>query len=266
MKLPKYLCPIKKTNLIRLGRDNDGGYVIAKESIEKSDALIGFGISDDWSFEKNFREKKNVSIMCFDNSVNLTFWLKRYIKDLIDLLLLRNNPFKIFLNFFTYFQYLVFFSQKNVIHEKKYIAPIKQLCPGLKKNSITDLNEIQIKYNLKNFFLKIDIEGSEYRILDQILENEKNLTGLVIEFHDCDYHHKKIEKFIKDCNLELVHIHVNNYGLIDKFDRPTVLELTFSPKDFNNVRTEAEKEFPVLDLDQPNNKKIKDLPIFFEDN
>ena len=266
MKLPKYLCPIKKTNLTRLGKDNDGGYVVAKKSIEKSDALISFGISDDWSFEKNFREKKNVTIICFDSSVNLIFWLKRSIKDFIDLLLFRNNPFKVFLNFFTYFQYLIFFSHKNVIHEKKYIAPTQQITTKKKKDSITDLNEILEIYRLKNFFLKIDIEGSEYRILDQILKNEKDITGLVIEFHDCDYHYKKIENFVKNFTLELVHIHVNNYGLIDKFDRPTVLELTFSPKDFNNIRTEVEKEFPVLGLDQPNNKNKQDLPILFEDN
>ena len=74
------------------------------------------------------------------------------------------------------------------------------------------------------------------------------------------------QNFVKNFTLELVHIHVNNYGLIDKFDRPTVLELTFSPKDFNNIRTEVEKEFPVLGLDQPNNKNKQDLPILFEDN
>ena len=31
-------------------------------------------------------------------------------------------------------------------------------------------------------FLKIDIEGSEYRILDQILNNAKKLMGLLSNF------------------------------------------------------------------------------------
>ena len=42
----------------------------------------------------------------------------------------------------------------------------------LNNNFITDLDNI-LKNLEKNFFLKIDIEGSEYRILDQIIKNSK---------------------------------------------------------------------------------------------
>ena len=99
MKLPKYICPIKKTDLVRLGRNNDGGYAVTKKSIDKTQSLISFGISDDWSFEQSFKLKKDIKIICFDNSVNLAFWLRRFIRDTIDLFLFRNNALNILKDF-----------------------------------------------------------------------------------------------------------------------------------------------------------------------
>jgi hypothetical protein len=51
--------PIQMDNLIRLGRDWDGGYVVSKDQIEKTETLLSFGINDDWSFEIDF-EKRNI--------------------------------------------------------------------------------------------------------------------------------------------------------------------------------------------------------------
>ena len=40
--------------------------------------------------------------------------------------------------------------------------------------------EVLNEANNKNFFLKIDIEGYEYRFLDDIVANEEKITGMVI--------------------------------------------------------------------------------------
>ena len=42
--LPQYLNIKKKYELIRFGKNNDGGYLIEKNSILKSDVLISAGI------------------------------------------------------------------------------------------------------------------------------------------------------------------------------------------------------------------------------
>ena len=81
-------------------------------------------------------------------------------------------------------------------HEKKFIAPINQKVEQINESHITDLNQIIKTKKLEKIFLKIDIEGSEYRILDQIIAQQNLLTGMVIEFHDCDLHYRRIEKFI----------------------------------------------------------------------
>ena len=52
-----------------------------------------------------------------------------------------------------------------------------------------------------DIFLKIDIEGSEYRILDSILENQNRISGIAIEFHDCDLHLDKIKRFIDKLSI-----------------------------------------------------------------
>ena len=51
------LKPIKSSNLIRLGRNSDGGYVVNSEIIKKTNTLISFGMGSDWSFELDYIKK-----------------------------------------------------------------------------------------------------------------------------------------------------------------------------------------------------------------
>ena len=53
------LKPIHVTDLIRVGRDNDGGYIVPKSIILKSKSLLSYGINKDWSFEKDFYNLNN---------------------------------------------------------------------------------------------------------------------------------------------------------------------------------------------------------------
>ncbi len=264
MRLPSFFCPKFKCDLIRLGQKNDGGYSIPKESLKNSDVVYGFGLGDDWSFEKDFQKLSGAKIICFDGNVNFRFWFIRFCKDLIDLVLLNKKSLEDYKRFITYFNYRSFFKKKNAIHEEKNIAPINQYNHEENKSKITDLNQILTKEEHFNFFLKIDIESQEYRILDQIIKHQKGLTGLVIEFHECDLHFEKIKKFINEFELQLVHIHVNNYGIVNEFGIPTVIELTFSPQIYNTDRDENNNVFPVSGLDQPNNKLKKDELVVFE--
>ena len=88
----------------------------------------------------------------------------------------------------------------------------------------TILKKISIK---KKFFLKIDIEGDEYKILDQIIKNSENLTGLVIEFHDVSRNIKMIETFIQKLPLILIYVRANNAGEVNQDNDPEIIELTF---------------------------------------
>jgi len=113
----------------------------------------------------------------------------------------------------------------------------------------------------KNIFLKIDIEGSEYRFLNDIVANEDRITGMVIEFHDCDIHLKKIEAFIDKFSLNLIHIHANNFAPIRLNDNlPLILELTFSKyAELSNSHTLPHKK------DMPNDEKTAEIELLIND-
>ena len=69
--LPKELKPKHCYNLVRLGKDNDGGYLVEKDSLLNSESLISFGINLDWSFEKDFFKLKERPIHCYDHTINI---------------------------------------------------------------------------------------------------------------------------------------------------------------------------------------------------
>jgi hypothetical protein len=58
--LSKYFKPKFSYDLVRVGKNYDGGYLIDTNSFKKAENLVSLGISDDWSFEKDFylRKKK----------------------------------------------------------------------------------------------------------------------------------------------------------------------------------------------------------------
>jgi len=58
-------------DLIRVGADCDGGYVLNERSIRHSKYLLSFGVNEDWSFEQDFlHHNPDVMIFCFDHSVS----------------------------------------------------------------------------------------------------------------------------------------------------------------------------------------------------
>ena len=260
--LPHYFYPKYKTELTRLGKDNDGGYLIPTRSIESTKSLCSFGLDDDFSFEQDFCKKKDISVNCYDPTVDLRFWAKRFIRDLRNLILFRINKNEL-KNIFRYLDYKKFFNSKMHIHHKKFIAPVGTIVSGINSENIIDLDAMFINNTKKDIFLKIDIEGSEYRILDQIIKYQALITGLAIEFHECDLHESKIKNFIENFALKLVHLHVNNWGLTSSKKFPSALELTFSPQEYNQDINDINYSLPTA-LDQPCNPLFQDLPIEFQ--
>jgi hypothetical protein len=56
--LPNFLKPYQTnfSNLIRLGRKSDGGYVIDKRVINKTNVIIACGLEAEWSVESHFQK------------------------------------------------------------------------------------------------------------------------------------------------------------------------------------------------------------------
>ena len=215
IELPFFFKSIITNNLFRCGKKNDGGYIVSKNDIDKTDILLSLGMNDDWSFETDFIKKKDVPVLIYDGLVDYKFWLKKIFIETI------KNPF----NFYflkKLISYKYFFNKKRRLI-KKFVGF------NSNRDNFCTLSSIINSLKHHNIFIKIDIEGDEYRLLETLILNQDKFTGLVIEFHDCDIHIKKIENFIKNFNLRLINVHGNNFAPIN-LDKglPLVLELSFS--------------------------------------
>jgi hypothetical protein len=227
--------------IIRLGRDNDGGYLIL-DNKKNYKYLLSFGISDDVSFEKDFSKKYSESkIFCFDPSINF---------------LPETIPNAIF--------HKIGLDSKTGINYKKLIDVLKLI--GIEEN------------DYRNTFLKIDIEGYEWPVLsDRDSFNILcNFDQIAIEFHFKFLVRAKkillpfflikraliIKRLMK--NFKSFNLHANNcagskaYTKYDDFIFPHVVEVSLLNN--NNL-----KNF-LHELNQPCDPKREDIQGFFDIN
>ena len=95
---------VENKNLIRLGPNRDGGYIIDKRIIKKIDYVITCGLSDDWDFEKDFLKlNKNAKVLAYDHTVNLSFWKQKLVKDAFHFFFYKKLSFWKIYKIFTYF-------------------------------------------------------------------------------------------------------------------------------------------------------------------
>lgn len=216
--LPMILQPFKCDDLVRLGKDNDGGYLVNIEDVKKTTKLVSFGVKDDWSFEEDFLKINDCPYIAYDGSVE---------------------------------ENIEFFTGKNTL---------------VKSNVGTDilLSDILDPADI-NVFLKCDIEGDEYKLLNDIIKNAHRLSGIVIEFHGINQYplFNQLTAFISKINQKLVHNHLNTWGYFKVGDdgfAPDVIELSFSSS--NNIALDPSLMLPHK-LDMPNNPKDTDFVVTF---
>ena len=258
--LPKIFKPYRsnKQNLIRIGPKSDGGYIIDKRVIKKTIAVISCGLNDDWEFEKHFiKLNPNCKLIAYDHTVNHKFWKERFKKDFISLIFLKKIRLNKILDVFKYLSYRSFFSKKNIHHIKKVVLNQKN------KNEISIINILKKHEKL---ILKLDIEGDEYSILNQVKREHKKINLLIIEFHDISKNLGKIKNFIHRSNYKLIHIHGNNYAGLDNHKNPNVIECTFINKNkFKVSRFKSKFKYPIPYLDFKNLKRREDIEINFNE-
>jgi len=169
--LPSIFKPKYEYDIIRLGINYDGGYLVSRASVLNSDYLYSFGISTNWDFEKDFINLNNVKLFAYDGSISPESWNELIIKKL------KKGSFSKALKLiYKKNRFYNFFNQNNFI--SKNIGNINP-------NSIS-LRQILSNRGKNKIFFKIDIEGSEYEILEEIMHFQNQISGLCIEFHSCN--------------------------------------------------------------------------------
>ena len=253
-----FLIPYKVKKLIRFGRKFDGGYLVCDDAIKEIDNLITLGVGDDISFEIDLEKHNSLKkVYMYDYTVNHFLFIKIILKYFRRLITFRTK-----LNNFThsiknYINFIKFKNKKNVSFFKKRVVDEIKDKIDINLNSIFD----QIKSN-KNI-LKLDIEGGEYSLIDQIDKNSSNIKILIIEFHFIKSKKNLFKNSIKKLlnNFDIIHIHANNYFNLENNDTFfEVLEITFVNKKINKYKDSFRYDFPLKDLDFecfPDRKKIK---------
>ena len=174
-----FLQPIKTSNLIRLGGNLDGGYVVDFEIIKKCNNLISLGLGPNWSFELDFLSinKKNV-VHVYDHTVSGYPYIKSIIKYFRRLITFRTTFEGLITRVKNLYNFKKFLYLKNVNFIKENITyPIK-------REMDADIEKVFSRINIQeDVILKIDIEGSEYEIIDQLIKFSNRINMLIIEFH-----------------------------------------------------------------------------------
>ncbi|MCW5558403.1 MAG: FkbM family methyltransferase [Verrucomicrobiae bacterium] len=257
--------------MIRLGSPNDGGYVVPRARVRAARHLLSLGLSDNWDFELAFvRANPDALVTGVDYSVTRGFLARRIFRSLWKIpayaLIFHRRKVR------NYTQLLRscalfsrFFSPPNR-HLLRRVADrassplditLPELLAGIPEQGPSDL------------FLKMDIEGSEYEALPEIVRNHHRFGCITGEFHSLD---TRTADFNEALSLlagpfVLVHVHGNNCGPYDPVhDFPASVELTWVHRStLGAPPSPARGPYPRPGLDRPNDPRRPDHPIRLED-
>jgi hypothetical protein len=206
------------------------------------------GINNDWSFEKHILSiNGDVKINAYDHTISEAIFKKKIKISLKKILRGKLRLKEILLRIIVWQSYKQFFTE-NIKHFQE------RVCSKKDTNYDVDIQDIFQRIASDRILIKMDIEGDEYQLIDDIIAYSDRIVGMIIEFHETGLRRFEFNEAIKKIQnvFEIVHFHANNYGLISKDGLPNVLEMTFIKKQgepSKNKRT----ILPIKGLDCPNN-------------
>ena len=189
-----------KINKEYMGSDEYGGWYISPKSISRESVVYSFGIGEDISFDIDIIKKYGCNVFAFDPTPKSIEWLKKQILP----------------SQFSYYDYgiakydgkMTFYPPENPAHISHSIIP-----KGAVKNAIsvdvhkfsTIVNELK---HTKVDILKMDIEGSEYEVLDGILNSQVPIQQILIEFH-----HRFSKTYVQKTKTAIEKLNDNGYKI-----------------------------------------------------
>jgi Methyltransferase FkbM domain len=257
LRLPRtqrWLQPIAFADLIRLGRNNDGGYVVPSSVIKEADGLLALGVFDDWSFECAAQElNPSLIIDAYDHTISRKRFSREFWIDVLRVAKRRTTVAAALRHLQILRSYNAFFRDRN----RHFAQKITNRPASEKEINVTTALD---RLGRRRVFIKMDIEGNEYRVFNELVTNSSRIVGACVEFHDIGPLRPVFDKAIKTLlsHFVIAHVHPNNYGQIAEDGLPDILEITFVNRrlvDENRRRS----NIYVPELDQPNDPERPDL-------
>ena len=223
--LKPYRIPYQK---IRLGRKQDGGYIVFNHRLDSVDSVYSYGISNDISFEEDLLQYTKAPILMYDHTIHDIpshhgqFYFKKEEGSTENLIKHINESFPA--------------SNKLLL---------KMDIEGSEWDLLESLNEV-----ILTRFEQMVIEFHNLAFLQNECFGQFNIT-----------YNKMLNVFSKiNKHFYLGHIHGNNCGGYK--DIPNTIECTYIRKDMVWVNTSVETEaYPIPNLDYPNNVNLPDYRL-----
>ena len=230
-----FLKPTPTSQILHLGNKHDGGYVVSRSVLNQTEELVSYGLGHDISFENEFNTqcRNPIKISVYDHTVRKPNWFVLFTLRIYKLArpkTTRSFYYKKWLK-----DYKTFFKTNQHIRKKV-------ISKGNNNGEISAIETIPTN-SLNKIFLKIDIEGDEYDVLDSLNMEIAEFTGLAIEFHCVSLNFSKFKDLIiklrKSHNL--VYVHANNFSNISELGIPEALEISFVRKDLDSDFVDLDK-------------------------
>lgn len=267
INVPKRLTMLApwKADLIRLGAEGDGGYVIAHASLNEARGLISLGLAGEWSFDSDFLARRpNAEFLGVDRASGFLVHSVAAIRTLISYPPRFQSSWRslrIALRFLRLVPPLPFSSRRRFV--RRWVR--SRVVDRKRDISIGEL--LQSFAISESIFLKVDIEGGEYDLIPEIAaainSNPKLFSGICIEFHSIGSREADFVEAVQKLQSEfrIIHLHANNcVDLVGDF--PDVIEVSFAPRLM--VGQERVLELPLQCLDWPNDASREDYRLVFE--
>jgi hypothetical protein len=259
-------------DLMRLGRDRDGGYVVPRRALDAATCLLGLGINDEWSFETDALARTGVrQLVAVDGSVGTGRFLR----------LLRHDARMALGMWLTgrwaqgahhaararhWWRTMRAFRALVRPPGRRFVRRMLEAAPSPSAITWPALVAAHVPAGAR-LFVKMDIEGAEYAVLPALLADADRLTGLAVEFHDVGRAWPRFREVVAALlgPFALVHAHGNNWQpLVPGTAVPEVLELTFLHRGLmaaDELAGEAHTPLPLPGLDFPNLPEREDFRL-----
>lgn len=256
----RLLTPVEAA-LLRVGSSGDGGYVVGRESLRRTNGLLSLGIATDWSFDSDFlRYRPMIRYVACDRGSGTLVHLASALRNVIRPRGWRaaNVSLATALRFFLH---VPPWSRRRKFVRKWIRENTEDAQRDFRWSDLLDLLATSTP-----IFLKMDIEGGEYELISEIVDRESasplTFAGLCIEFHDIRTRESEFLSCVSVLleHFAIVHLHANNCVALSG-DFPEVLEITFAPK--ADASTTRVLKLPNPALDAPNDSSAQDFSLHF---
>ena len=252
------------SDLVRLGRNADGGYLLPGEILDEIDGCLSFGLGAEWSFEQALFELKNGNIkpgciVFFDASISVFGILKSLIymgrRTVYEIRMRRPKTERKFRledlkrSLIALVIYLPTFKwRKNKFrHIRKFVVH-----DAKKSNEISFVEALSYRTDPRRTIVKIDIEGGEWDLIrnKQDVDLLADVPALIMELHDTrKTEFLQVVEFLKE-HFWIAHLHGNTSDRCTESGMPLYLEMTFVNKRFL-PQSGIRKNLPIDGLDFP---------------